>query len=80
MVRDDPQLMTEPPPRVVVTALNDYNVALQLQVWLDDEREHIARRFALRERMFCALRDAGVDMPFETLAVLTPKDGAPDGL
>lgn len=61
-------LMQEPAPFVVVTSLNDYNVAMQLSVWLDDERSHIAARFALRERLFEALRAAGVDMPFETLA------------
>ncbi len=62
--------MTEPAPAVVVTALNDYNVAMQLSVWLDDETTHIAARFALRERLFEALRAASVDMPFETLALV----------
>jgi small conductance mechanosensitive channel len=54
---------------VAVTALNDYNVALQLRVWLRDERAHVAERTDLRERCFEALRSAGVDMPFETLAL-----------
>ncbi len=67
LVRDDPAYQTDPPPRVVVTALNDYNVALQLQAWLDEERDHIAKRFALREQVFKALTEAGVEMPFETL-------------
>jgi len=39
-------------------------------VWLDDETTHIAARFALRERLFEALRAASVDMPFETLALV----------
>lgn len=67
--------MTEPPPTVVVTALNDYNVAMQLSVWLDDETTHIAARFALRERLFEALRAASVDMPFETLALVPATAG-----
>jgi small conductance mechanosensitive channel len=67
IVRDDPAYLKEPAPRVVVTALNDYNVALQLQAWLENEREHVAQRFALRERIFDTLRSAGVEMPFETL-------------
>jgi small conductance mechanosensitive channel len=57
----------EPPPRVVVTALNDYNVELQLQAWIDDETAHIPLRFALREGMFEALRGADVHLPYETL-------------
>ncbi len=71
LVRDDPEVMQDPPPRVVVKALNDYNVALALQVWIDDERRHIEKRFALREAVFETFTRAGVDMPFETLS-LTP--------
>ncbi|MEO6446838.1 MAG: mechanosensitive ion channel family protein [Gemmatimonadaceae bacterium] len=67
--RDDDKLMSLPPAAVVVTELNDYNVALQLQVWLDDEKQHITARHALRERLFEALRDADVDMPYETLTL-----------
>ena len=63
------QLMTDPPPVVVVTALNDYNVAMELRVWLNDEKQHIAARHSLRETLFEALRTAEVDMPFETFAV-----------
>lgn len=66
---DDPGLMTTPPPEVVVTALNDYNVALELRVWLKDEKRHVPARFALRERVFEALRASGVDMPYETFAL-----------
>lgn len=50
-----------------MTPLNDYNVALELQVWLENERDHIKKRFALREAMFEALNAAGIEMPFETL-------------
>lgn len=67
--------MTEPAPSVVVTALNDYNVAMLLSVWLADETTHIAARFALRERRFEALRAASVDMPFETLALVPAQAG-----
>ena len=65
----DESLMPEPAPVVVVTALNDYNVAMQLRVWLRDERTHVAARLALRERLFEALRAAEIDMPFETFAL-----------
>lgn len=61
--------MTGPPAVAVVTALNDNNVAMKLCVWLNDEKQHIAARHALRERLFEALRSTSVDMPFETLAL-----------
>ena len=59
--------MEDPKPQVVVTALNDYNVELQLQVWLKDERQHIAKTFELREKVYKTLTEHGIEMPFETL-------------
>lgn len=67
LVDDDPDYLKSPPPRIVVTALNDYNVALELQAWLKDERQHVEKRFELREKAFQALTKAGVEMPFETI-------------
>jgi small conductance mechanosensitive channel len=66
LVTDKPEYLQTPAPRVVVTQLNDYNVALELQVWLEKEREHIEKRFELRERIFTELTRSGIDMPFET--------------
>jgi small conductance mechanosensitive channel len=71
LVGNNPDYLENPPPRVVVTGLNDYNVAVQLQVWLKDEREHVEKRFELCEMAFNALNEAGVVMPFETFQ-LTP--------
>jgi small conductance mechanosensitive channel len=70
LVSQDADFLDKPPPRVVVVALNNYNLALQLQVWLDDERQHIPKRFELRERVFEALTHAGVEMPFETIQII----------
>jgi small conductance mechanosensitive channel len=67
LVKDDPEYLDDPAPRVVVTALNDYNVALQFQVWLDHERDHVIRRFELREKIFTSLTEAGIHMPYETI-------------
>jgi small conductance mechanosensitive channel len=78
IVADDPRFMKEPQARVVVKALNDYNVALQLQAWIVEERNHVAVRFELRERCFEALRAAGVQMPFETIEVRPPLDARAD--
>ena len=67
LVTEDPAFMTVPPPRVVVTALNDYNVAMELQAWIGDERQHVEKRFELREKVFNTLNKAGVELPFETI-------------
>lgn len=61
--------MEEPAPAVVVTELGDYNVTVQLQAWIHDERDHGRLRAALRERVYETLTAAGVDMPFETLRI-----------
>ncbi len=67
LVENNPDYLSTPAPVVVVTALNDYNVALELRVWLEEERQHIQKRFELREQVFNALTENGVDMPFETV-------------
>jgi len=69
LLRNKPEFLVEPPPRVVVTSLNDYNITLELQVWLKDERTHIDKRYKLREEVFNTLRAAGIEMPFETLSI-----------
>lgn len=60
------------PPRMVVTALNDYNVQVQYRVWLKNEKDHILERAALRERIFLLLREAKVEMPYQTFVVHQP--------
>ncbi len=66
IVEEDDRYLTKPKPDLVVTQLNDYNVAMQFRVWIRDERQHLPVRFELRERVFEALRTADVDMPYET--------------
>ena len=69
LLEGDSRFMTDPAPVVVVQQLNDYNVLMELRAWIDDERRHVELRCALREEMFGALTEGGVDMPFETLRV-----------
>ena len=71
LVKDDPLFLAKPEPRVVVTALNDYNVAMELQAWLEDERQHVEMRSTLRERVFQKLNQANVEMPYETLQIIS---------
>jgi small conductance mechanosensitive channel len=73
LVREDSDCMEIPKPEVVVTTLNDYNVVLELRVWLENERQHIQKRLELREKMFNALTDAGVQMPYETIQLAPHK-------
>jgi small conductance mechanosensitive channel len=76
LVEGNEGYLSSPEPRVVVTALNDYNVELQMQVWYRNEHDHVAERFDLRKRVYRALYDAGVDMPYETIRVVgTPDEG-----
>lgn len=67
VIANDPDYLPHPAPRVVVTQLNDYNVAVELQAWIKNERDHVELRFTLRENVFNALTAAGVEMPFETI-------------
>lgn len=73
MVQQDSDYMLEPPPNVVVTQLGDYNVELELRAWLEEERDHVTKRFELREKIYKALNAAGVDMPFETIQLAPHK-------
>ncbi len=68
-VNDNPAYMPEPAPRVVLTQINDYNIAVELQAWLRNERQHVEERTALRENVFNALNAANIDMPYETIQI-----------
>lgn len=67
LVKQDEDFLVDPPPMVLVMALNDYNIELELRVWIDNERMHIGKRAELREKIYTTLNQAGVDMPYETL-------------
>ena len=67
VVQGDPAFMDAPSARVVVNELNDYNIALELQAWIKDERSHVEKRSELREKIFDAMNAAQIDMPFETI-------------
>jgi small conductance mechanosensitive channel len=69
VVRGDPAFMDKPAPVAVVTALHDYNVVMELWAWLENERHHVLERVKLRERIYKALNQAGIELPFETLNI-----------
>ena len=70
LVNDDPDFMQQPLPVVVVTELNDYNVVLELEAWLQDERRHIEKRCEIREKIFRTFTKEGIDMPYETIRIV----------
>ena len=76
LVKERAGCMKDPAPRVVVTTLGDYFIGLMLQVWIENEKSHIEERFRLREDLFLRLRQAEIEMPFETLQ-LAPIEVAP---
>lgn len=67
LVEQDERFLQDPKPTMVVKAINDYNLEVELRAWLANERDHLKMRFDLRERVFEALRTASVDMPLETV-------------
>lgn len=69
LIAADEDYLKAPAPVLVVNQLNDYNVAVQLRAWLKDERQHVEKRFALREKVFSTLSRAGIEMPFETIQI-----------
>ena len=61
------QTMSDRTPVVVMKSVNDYNVEMELQVWISDEKRHVAVRSELRRKMYEVLRRAQVVMPYETI-------------
>lgn len=78
VVERDTDYLDKPAPRVVLTEVNDYNITVELQAWLRDERQHIEKRFELREKMLETLLREDVDMPYETIRYV-PVDIPADG-
>ncbi|MFW6175398.1 MAG: mechanosensitive ion channel family protein [Acidobacteriota bacterium] len=63
-VRGHELLLDRPEPKVVVTALADSGVELQLRVWLRDPFTEREATFAMLEIAKIALDEAGIEIPF----------------
>ena len=57
-------LLEKPEPQVVVTALADSSVNIQLRVWLRDPYKERQATFAMIELAKIALDEAGIEIPF----------------
>jgi small conductance mechanosensitive channel len=60
----DERLVGDRPPTVVVTQMNDSSVDMQLRLWITNPRLLREVRFDYTERIFNALTEAGIEIPF----------------
>jgi small conductance mechanosensitive channel len=67
LVDQDPDIIKNPPPQMLLMALNDYNNEFELRVWIDNERMHVGKRADLKEKIYHTLNHAGIVMPYETI-------------
>ena len=70
----DGRLHPDYAPKVVVTELADSSVNMELRVHLRDPQLEVPLRFEYTERVFDALREAGIEIPFPHLQLFV--DGA----
>ena len=70
----DPRLHPDYVPQVVVTELADSSVNMALRIHLRDSQLEVPLRFEYTERVFEALRAAGIEIPFPHLQLFI--DGA----
>lgn len=63
----DERLHPDYPPSVVVAALNDSSVDMILRLFLNDPALAVPVRYAYLERVFKALTEAGIEIPFPHL-------------
>ena len=74
LTHDDARLHPDYAPAVVVTALADSSVNMELRLHLRDAKLEVPIRFEYQERVFEALKEAGIEIPFPHLQVFV--DGA----
>lgn len=71
--------LAEPAPQVVVTALGESAVELELRLWVRNPVPESATRFELLELVKRALDDAGIEIPFPQRTVHLPATVRLDG-
>lgn len=60
-------MMLDRPSEMMLKDCGDYNLTLQFRAWLEDEKQHVKKRFEMRERVYRRFLAEGVDMPNETI-------------
>lgn len=71
------RVRSQPPPEVVVTALADSGVNLELRVWVEDPQEERKALFEILELAKRALDEAGIEIPFPQRMLHFHPDSSP---
>jgi small-conductance mechanosensitive channel/CRP-like cAMP-binding protein len=61
-----PGVAAVPPPRVYVVNFGDFSIVYELRVWLEDYSMFLPVETAIRERLWFALKRAGIAIPYPT--------------
>ncbi len=69
-------ILDQPPPQVLVTALGEFAVTVELRVWVADPMAPTSSRFELLEVAKRALEQAGIDIPVPQRVVRLIGDAA----
>jgi len=64
LVKNDDRFLEKPAPEVVVDAIADSSINLELLVWIKDSRQEVPIRYELRKKVKLALDKAGIEIPF----------------
>jgi small conductance mechanosensitive channel len=70
LTKDDPRLMEDPTPSVVVTALNESSIDMALWVYVDDPKEERQIIYHFNEAIREELRQADIEIPFPHLHIV----------
>ncbi len=64
VLRGDPHVMADPAPWVELTGFGDSSISYSMRFWIADVRVEEETLDRVRTRLWYALRDAGIDIPF----------------
>lgn len=64
LVKNDERFLDKPAPEVVVVAIADSSINLELMVWIKDSRQEVPISYELRQKVKMALDKAGIEIPF----------------
>ncbi len=64
LVKNDPRIMKNPKPEIVVTEIADSSINLEVMVWIKDSRQEVPIRYELRKKVKMTLDEAHIQIPF----------------
>ncbi len=79
LAEGDKRLHPDYAPSAVVTELGDSSVNMELRLHLRDPKLEVALRFEYQEKVFDALREAGIEIPFPHLQLFIDEAKAFEG-